>query len=93
MANPPYLAITIPFETWLMLVIINYFPKEIQESAIIERANHFQRFTNIIVSIITPGTISLAILNVFLSWNEFLIASNVKRRKANVLSMSLFRCY
>ena len=31
-----HLGITIPFVTWLMLVIINDLPKEIEESAMIE---------------------------------------------------------
>ena len=82
-----HLGITIPFVTWLMLVIINDIPKEIEESAIIEGANAFQRFTNIIVPITAPGIVSSAILTAFLSWNEFLIASSVARRKASVLSM------
>ena len=84
-----HLGITIPFVTWLMLVIINDIPKEIEESAIIEGANVFQRFTNIIVPITAPGIVSSAILTAFLSWNEFLIASSVARRKASVLSMAV----
>ena len=84
-----HLGITIPFVTWLMLVIINDIPKEIEESAIIEGANAFQRFTNIIVPITAPGIVSSAILTAFLSWNEFLIASSVARRKASVLSMAV----
>ena len=39
-----HLGITIPFVTWLMLVIINDLPKEIEESAMIEGASVRQRF-------------------------------------------------
>lgn len=84
-----HLGITIPFVTWLMLVIINDIPKEIEESALIEGANVFQRFTKIIIPITAPGIVSSAILTAFLSWNEFLIASSVARRKASVLSMAV----
>ena len=43
-----HLGITIPFVTWLMLVIINDLPKEIEESAMIEGASVRQRFLYII---------------------------------------------
>jgi len=84
-----HLGITIPFVTWLMLVIINDLPKEIEESAMIEGASVRQRFFYIIVPISAPGIAASAILTAFLSWNEFLIASSVARRKASVLSMSV----
>jgi multiple sugar transport system permease protein len=84
-----HLGITIPFVTWLMLVIINDLPKEIEESAMIEGASVRQRFLYIIVPITSPGIAASAILTAFLSWNEFLIASSVARRKASVLSMSV----
>ena len=84
-----HLGITIPFVTWLMLVIINDLPKEIEESAMIEGASVRQRFLYIIVPITSPGIAASAILAAFLSWNEFLIASSVARRKASVLSMSV----
>ena len=84
-----HLGITIPFVTWLMLVIINDLPKEIEESSMIEGASVRQRFLYIIVPITSPGIAASAILTAFLSWNEFLIASSVARRKASVLSMSV----
>ena len=53
------------------------------------KASEALGFTNIIVPITAPGIVSSAILTAFLSWNEFLIASSVARRKASVLSMAV----
>lgn len=84
-----HLGITIPFVTWLMLVIFNDLPKEIEEAAVVDGANPWQRFWRIILPLTAPGVASAAILTAFLSWNEFLIAASVARRSAGVLSMAV----
>lgn len=84
-----HLGITIPFVTWLMLVIFNDLPREIEEAAIVDGANPLQRFWRIMLPLTAPGIASAAILTAFLSWNEFLIAASVARRQASVLSMAV----
>ena len=71
-----------------MLIMFNELPKEIEEAAVVDGANPWQRFWHVVLPMTAPGVASAAILTAFLSWNEFLIASSVARRKATVLSMS-----
>ncbi len=83
------LGITIPFVTWLMLVVFQDLPSEIEEAAIVDGASVPQRFWRVVLPIVMPSVSAAAILTAFLSWNEFLIASSVARRKASVLSIAV----
>ena len=83
-----HLGITIPFVTWLMLVVFQDLPKELEEAALVDGASVWQRFWRVVLPIVMPSVSAAAILTAFLSWNEFLIASSVARRKASVLSIA-----
>lgn len=84
-----HLGITIPFVTWLMLIVFNELPKEVEEAAVVDGASPWQRFWHVVLPMTAPGVASAAILTAFLSWNEFLIAASVARRKAMVLSIAV----
>lgn len=84
-----HLGITIPFVTWLMLVVYNDLPYSIEEAALVDGATPIQRFIRIIFPITAPSVASSAILASFMSWNEFLIASSITRRDATVLSIAV----
>ncbi len=84
-----HLGITIPFVTWLMLIVFQDLPREVEEAAMVDGANPFQRFWRVALPMAAPGVASAAILTAFLSWNEFLIASSVAKRQAQVLSIAV----
>jgi multiple sugar transport system permease protein len=84
-----HLGITIPFVTWLMLVIFRDLPIEMEEAAMVDGGNPWQRLWHVVLPVTAPGVASAAIFTAFLSWNEFLIASSVARRGATVLSMTV----
>lgn len=84
-----HLGITIPFVTWLMLVVFQDLPKEIEEAAVVDGADVWQRFWRVVLPITMPSVAAAAILTAFLSWNEFLIAASVARRQASVLSIAV----
>jgi multiple sugar transport system permease protein len=84
-----HLGITIPFVTWLMLIVFQDLPREVEEAAMVDGANPWQRFAQVSLPMASPGIASAAILTAFLSWNEFLIASSVAKRQAQVLSIAV----
>lgn len=84
-----HLGITIPFVTWLMLIVFQDLPREVEEAAMVDGAGPWQRFARIALPMASPGVASAAILTAFLSWNEFLIASSVAKRQAQVLSIAV----
>jgi multiple sugar transport system permease protein len=61
----------------------------LEEAAMIDGANVWQRFWHVVLPIAAPGVASAAIFTAFLSWNEFLIASSVARQDAKVLSIAV----
>ncbi|MGC8879558.1 MAG: carbohydrate ABC transporter permease [Anaerolineae bacterium] len=84
-----HLGITIPFVTWLMLIVFQDLPREVEEAAEVDGASPLQRFALVALPMAAPGVASAAILTAFLSWNEFLIASSVTKRQAQVLSIAV----
>jgi multiple sugar transport system permease protein len=84
-----HLGLTIPFVTWLLIVVFNDLPPDIEEAAIVDGANPWQRFWRVILPMARPSVASAAILTAFLSWNEFFIAASVTRRDARVLSIAV----
>ena len=84
-----HLGITIPFVTWLMLIVFQDLPREIEEAALVDGAKAWTRFWNVALPMAAPGVAAAAILTAFLSWNEFLIASSVAKRQAQVLSVTV----
>jgi multiple sugar transport system permease protein len=84
-----HLGITIPFVTWLMLIVFQDLPREVEEAAMVDGAHPWQRFWRVALPMAAPGVASAAILTAFLSWNEFLIASSVAKRQAQVLSIAV----
>ncbi|MBW7886157.1 MAG: carbohydrate ABC transporter permease, partial [Caldilineaceae bacterium] len=84
-----HLGITIPFVTWLMLIVFQDTPREVEEAAMVDGAAPWQRFWRVALPMAAPGVASASILTAFLSWNEFLIASSVAKRQAQVLSIAV----
>jgi multiple sugar transport system permease protein len=84
-----HLGITIPFVTWLMLIVFQDLPREVEEAAMVDGAHAWQRFWRVALPMASPGVAAAAILTAFLSWNEFLIASSVAKRQAQVLSIAV----
>ncbi|UCH27162.1 MAG: carbohydrate ABC transporter permease [Trueperaceae bacterium] len=84
-----HLGITIPFVAWLMLIVFRELPIEVEEAAVVDGANPWQRFSMVVLPMTAPGVASAAILTAILSWNEFLIAASIARRKASVLSIGV----
>jgi multiple sugar transport system permease protein len=84
-----HLGITIPFVTWLLLIVFQDLPLEVEEAAMVDGAGPLQRFWRVALPMAGPGVASAAILTAFLSWNEFLIASSVAKRQAQTLSIAV----
>mgnify|MGYP002344950488 FL=1 len=54
---------------------IKTVPYEIEEAATIDGCNKFQLFWHIVFPVLTPTTVTVAILNVLSLWNDYLLPS------------------
>lgn len=67
-------AFRIPFTVFLMRAYMLGLPREVEESAYMDGATHWQIFWRIILPLSKPIIISAALLQALFSWNEFLFA-------------------
>lgn len=68
------ISFNLPLVIWLMMGFFQQVPYEIEESAILDGANFFNRFFRVVLPIVKPGLIASAILTFTATWNEFLFA-------------------
>ncbi|GAA0181518.1 carbohydrate ABC transporter permease [Clostridium sediminicola] len=76
---------SIPLVIWLMMGFFQDLPIELEESAMLDGCNMFNRFFRIVLPITKPGLIAAAILTFVATWNEFLFAVILSIRKAKTL--------
>lgn len=60
------------FGTFMLRQFFMTLPKELEESAKLEGANHFQIWWRIMMPLAVPGLLALAIFTILWSWNDLL---------------------
>src|ERR1700680_3826383 len=66
-----YPTLTVPFCTWIMIGYFQSIPKELDEAALIDGANHIQMLFRIFIPVALPGIIAAPIFAFTLSWAAF----------------------
>lgn len=64
----------LPFACWLLMGYYRSIPKDLEEAALIDGANHFQCFIRIVLPLTLPALLAVALFAVTAAWNEFLLA-------------------
>ncbi len=67
-----YPTLTVPFCTWIMIGYFSSIPKELDEAALIDGANHMQMLIKVFVPVALPGIIAAMIFAFTVSWASFL---------------------
>ncbi len=67
-----YPSLIVPFCTWLLIGYFSSIPKELDEAALVDGANHFQMLTRIFLPVAVPGLIAATIFAFTVSWSGFL---------------------
>jgi len=80
-----YTSFNLPFVVWLMLGFFQGIPKSLEDAAIVDGCNFFQRFVRIIFPLSAPGIVATTILSFILAWNEFLFAVILTSLKAKTI--------
>lgn len=70
----PYVAFNLPITIFLLTSFMRSFPKEIEESAIMDGCGVFRIFWSIILPMTRPAIATAVILNFINNWNEFAFA-------------------
>ena len=67
-----YPTLSVPFCMWLMIGYFSSIPKELDEAALIDGANHFQMLFKVFIPVAMPGLIAATIFAFTVSWAGFL---------------------
>ncbi len=70
----PYVAFNMPVTIFLLVSFMKSFPKDIEESAIMDGASIFRIFWSIILPMTKPAIATVTILAFINNWNEFVFA-------------------
>ncbi|MEK3884674.1 carbohydrate ABC transporter permease [Paenibacillus sp. PL2-23] len=71
----PYVAFSIPIAVFILSGFLRGIPAEIEESAMIDGANIYRIFFNIILPVMVPPIMTVTILTFISIWNEYIIAA------------------
>ncbi|NIN36213.1 MAG: ABC transporter permease subunit [Gammaproteobacteria bacterium] len=69
-----YTMFNIPFAVWIMRDFFENLPTDLEDSALVDGATHWQAFVRIVLPLSAPGLVSVAIFSFVFAWNEFLYA-------------------
>ncbi|MEK3888151.1 carbohydrate ABC transporter permease [Bacillus sp. FSL K6-3431] len=70
----PYIAFNLPITIFILVSFMRAFPKDIEESAIMDGCGVFRIFWSIILPMTMPALATVVILNFINNWNEFSFA-------------------
>ena len=82
-----YLGGAMGVNIWLMKGFLDTIPREIDESAMVEGASHWQIFIQLILPLLRPILIVIAILNYIGTYGDFVIARVLLRSNENYTLM------
>lgn len=71
---PPYIALGLPFQIFVMRGFFRGIPSELLEAARIDGASELTNWWRIMLPLSTPALVTLAIIDGLHTWNEFLLA-------------------
>jgi multiple sugar transport system permease protein len=84
-----YVAIVMPFATWMIKGFIDGIPIETEEAAMVDGATRLQLIRRIVLPMAAPGIVTAGIFSFIIAWNEFLFALILTRRDAVTLPVGL----
>lgn len=70
----PYIAFHLPITIFILTSFMKAFPKDIEESAIMDGCGIFRIFLSIVLPMSRPALATVVILNFIYNWNEFSFA-------------------
>lgn len=69
-----YVALSIPFTTFLLTGFLRTLPSELEDSAAIDGCGEIETFWRIMFPLAQPGVVTASIFNFIFLWNEYMLA-------------------
>jgi multiple sugar transport system permease protein len=78
-----------PFAVLITRDFFADFPKELEEAALVDGANHFQVFRRVALPLAKPALVAAGVICFTFAWNEFLFASVLTVRDAQPFTIKI----
>ncbi len=78
-----YIALNVPFTTWLMDGFFRSIPEELEDAACIDGCSQWSAFVCVVLPLTLPGIAATTIFAFLTCWNEFALASVITRTPAS----------
>jgi len=69
-----YVAVTLPFSTWMLKSFVDDLPREIEEAAMIDGLSRMRAHLTVTIPLIKGGLFATAMFIFILNWSEFMFA-------------------
>lgn len=69
-----YVAVTLPFSTWMLKSFVDDLPREIEEAAMIDGRNRITAHLTVTIPLIKGGIFATTMFIFILNWSEFMFA-------------------
>lgn len=69
-----YVAVTLPFSTWMLKSFVDDLPREIEEAAMIDGRSRLMAHLTVTIPLIRGGLFATTMLIFILNWSEFMFA-------------------
>jgi ABC-type glycerol-3-phosphate transport system permease component len=85
-----FLTFSLPFAIWLMVSYFEDIPREMEEAALLDKANRFQTLWHVILPQVRGG-IAVTLIFIFLNaWNEFLFAVQLGGKNVRLVTVAMY---
>jgi arabinogalactan oligomer / maltooligosaccharide transport system permease protein len=72
-----YSTASLPFCVWMLKGYFDTIPRELEEAAIMDGANHAQVFYRVVLPLARPAVAVTALFSFLTAWNEFILAATL----------------
>lgn len=87
----PDISFALPLTIYILTAFFREMPWDLEESARIDGCTQWQAFRKIILPLAAPGLFTTAILAFIVSWNEFLLASQLSNDSTQPVTVAIAR--
>ena len=79
-----YLAMLAPFSIFILSGFVKSVPRELEEASLIDGCGTYQTFFYIVFPLLKPAVTTVAVLNIFNVWNDFMMPLLFMQKRARM---------